>query len=218
MGPLGRIFMSGDTTLKTSAPVRGAERAGFRGSCPPGRSRRRANDTVDTTPGVATRRPSVPGARILRHMALFCGFRACEDRGQDFILSPKPRRGYRMVLWLTRPQGTWARPSGIARGRVPPMGTRPEDADRSAIRLAHPTAHGFILRIMGIPFTQVRETGSLEGWKMRCGRCRGLITRGRFKRWTTGSTARRDAGTMSGGCAGRTGLFVGDAGRSGSPG
>lgn len=49
-------------------------------------------------------------------------------------------------------------------------------------------------------------------------RFRGLIIRGRFKRWTIGTEARRGAGTISGGCAGRTGLFAVGAERRGNRG
>ena len=53
---------------------------------------------------------------------------------------------------------------------------------------------------------------------MRSTRFRGLTIRGRFRRWMVGPEARRGAGTISGGCAGRTGLFAVSAGRRGAVG
>ena len=75
-----------------------------------------------------------------------------------------------------------------------------------------------LLYELGIPFTQVKKSGNVGGWKMRDTRFQGLITRGRSRRWIIGSAPRRDAGIMCGGCVGRRGSFAGDAERLGSRG
>ena len=66
----------------------------------------------------------------------------------------------------------------------------------------------------GIPFTPVGGGDSLMGWTARQIWCAmvadaplpGLIIRGRFRRWMSGSGTTSDAGTISIGCVGRTGL------------
>jgi hypothetical protein len=69
---------------------------------------------------------------------------------------------------------------------------------------------------LGIPFTPVGGDDSLMGWTARQILCAmaadapspGLIIRGRFRRWMSGSGATPDAGTISIGCVGRTGLLA----------
>src|SRR5450756_287267 len=60
---------------------------------------------------------------------------------------------------------------------------------------------------VGIPFTHVGTPDSVEGWKARQGiPSLGLIILGRFRSSTRGLAARRRAGNISGGFAGRMAL------------
>ena len=71
---------------------------------------------------------------------------------------------------------------------------------------------------MGIPFTHVSTSDSVGGWTAQDILLRGWITLGRSKSSMHGLAARRSAGTISGGCAGRMVLSVPTAGRSESRG
>ena len=84
----------------------------------------------------------------------------------------------------------------------------------------------FIFGELGIPFTPVGGGDSLMGWTARQiwyamvadDPLPGLIIRGRFRRWMSGSGATPDAGTISIGCVGRTGLHAHTADGLGSRG
>ncbi len=75
----------------------------------------------------------------------------------------------------------------------------------------HPNQVGELIK-MGIPFTHVDTSDSVEGWKARdipsLGDIRslGLITLGRFRSSTRGLAAKRRAVSISGGFAGRMAL------------
>ena len=56
---------------------------------------------------------------------------------------------------------------------------------------------------MGIPFTDLRGDGSVRGWTAQNILSVGSITHGRSRRWTSGSAATRDAGSISGASVGR---------------
>src|ERR1039457_3004429 len=65
----------------------------------------------------------------------------------------------------------------------------------------------YIWKKVGIPFTHVGTPDSVEGWKARQGiPSLGLIILGRFRSSTRGLAARRRAGDISGGFAGRMAL------------
>ncbi len=81
-----------------------------------------------------------------------------------------------------------------------------------ALAQTRPGARGALLFQMGIPFTHVDTSDSVEGWKARdipsLGDIRslGLITLGRFRSSTRGLAAKRRAVSISGGFAGRMAL------------
>ena len=56
---------------------------------------------------------------------------------------------------------------------------------------------------MGIPFTDLWGDGSVRGWTAPNILSVGSITHGRSRRWTSGSAATRDAGSISGASVGR---------------
>jgi hypothetical protein len=61
---------------------------------------------------------------------------------------------------------------------------------------------------MGIPFTDLPRTGSVERWRATDTLSLEWTIRGRSRRWTTGSAMMSDAGNTSIGFGGRTVLFV----------
>ena len=68
---------------------------------------------------------------------------------------------------------------------------------------AHVRLYDILFDGLGIPFTDLRGDGSVRGWTAHSILAVGSITHGRSRRWTSGSAAPRDAGSISSACVGR---------------